>query len=119
MEMPMHLPLGVLDGIAQRAWFFVSVAGAGAVQGQADEATVLESLVAFGLVQSGCQSHPRHLRVHALGAVGQGVIPERFWMPSSARTGECANHSRRKKLGSRKMWPMTTAQTKSRAGMCG
>jgi hypothetical protein len=76
VEMPMHLPFGVLNGVTQRARFFVGVAGAGAVQSQTDEPTVLESLVALGLVQSAGQSQPRGFRVHARGAVGQGVIPK-------------------------------------------
>ena len=73
----MHFALGVLDGITQRARFFVGAPRAGAVQSQTDEAAVFEGLVAFGLVQRGRQSQPRRLRVHALGAVGQGIIPER------------------------------------------
>src|ERR1035441_329749 len=40
-------------------------------------------------------------------------------MPNSARTGECVNHSRRRKLATRRICPMTTAQTRSRAGMWG
>src|ERR1035441_5350986 len=34
-------------------------------------------------------------------------------MPNSARTGECVNHSRRRKLVSRRICPITTAQTRS------
>lgn len=72
----MDLSCGVLDGITKQARLFVGATGAGAIQGQADEAAVLESLVAFGLVESGGQGEACDFRVHAFGAVGQGVISE-------------------------------------------
>jgi len=50
---------------------------AGAIQSQADQPAVLEGFVAFGLVQDGSQRQARGFRVHALGAVGQSIIPER------------------------------------------
>src|ERR1017187_10881490 len=76
MQRTMHLTLGILYRITQRARFFVRSPCAGTVQRQTDEAAVLEGLVALGLVQRGRQSQSRRLRVHALGAVGQGIIPE-------------------------------------------
>jgi hypothetical protein len=55
----------------------VGATGAGDVQSQTDEPAVFKSLVAFGLMESCGQRQARGLRVHALGAVGQGVIAER------------------------------------------
>ena len=52
VKVPMHFRLGVLDGIAQRARFFVRAARAGAVQSQANEPAIFESLVAFGLMEA-------------------------------------------------------------------
>jgi hypothetical protein len=40
-------------------------------------------------------------------------------MPNSARTGECANHSRRRKLAMRRTCPITTAQTRIPRGNVG
>ena len=76
MQRTMHLTLGVLDGIAQRARMFAGAPRTRTVQGQADEAAIVEGLVTLGLVQRGCQSQACYLRVHPFGAVRQGVITE-------------------------------------------
>jgi hypothetical protein len=76
MQGTVDLSLGIFDGIAQPAGFFARVPRAGAVQSQADEAAILEGLVAFGLVQRRRQSQSRLVRVHTLGAVSQSVISE-------------------------------------------
>ena len=76
MQRTMYLTPRILYRITQGARLFVCMPRAGTVQRQTDEAAVLEGLVALGLVQRGRQSQPRRLRVHALGAVGQGIIPE-------------------------------------------
>ena len=88
MQTAVLLAFGVFDGIAQRATFFVRSSRTGAVQSQTDEAAVLESLIALGLVERGRQRQPRRLRVHALGAVGQDIIPKGgFHAQSHSRRG--------------------------------
>ena len=58
MRRAVRIALGIPDRVTEWARFFVGVSGAGAIHSQADEAAVLEGLVALGLVERGGERQP-------------------------------------------------------------
>ena len=70
------LPFLVPVRTAQITTLFVRSSGAGSIQGQSDEAAVIEGLVALGLTHGGDRRLARDRRVESLGEVSQGIIAE-------------------------------------------
>ena len=63
-------------GTAEITNFLARPSGAGAIQGQPDEAAVVEGLVALGLTHGGDRRPPRHRRVEPRGEIAERVIAE-------------------------------------------
>ena len=61
---------------AQLTASFVRPSSSRSIQGQSDEAPLIEGLVPLGLAQGGGSRHPRLLRVESLAEIGQRVIPK-------------------------------------------
>ena len=66
----------VAVGTAQLTELFAGSSGARSIQGQSDEAAVVEGLVALGLTHGGDRRLPRHRRVEPLGEVTERIVAE-------------------------------------------
>src|SRR5271157_1154659 len=70
------LPFLVPVGTAQIAALFMRSSGAGSIQGQSDEAAVIEGLVALGLTKGGDRRPPRDRWVEPFGEVTERILTE-------------------------------------------
>jgi hypothetical protein len=96
--------------------FFVRPSGAGAIQGQPDEAAVVEGFVALGLAHGGDRRPPRHLRVEPRGEIAERVVAEaRGNIQGAAR--ERTSASMPAKAARRSNTPMIKPQSRAVAGM--
>ncbi len=69
-------PLLIPVRTAEVTNLFAGSSSAGSIQGQADEAAVVEGLVALGLTHGGDGRPPGHRRVEPLGEIAQRIIAE-------------------------------------------
>ena len=111
------LPLLIPIRTAQITVFFARSSGAGSIQGQADEAAVIESFVALGLTHGSDCRPPRRRRVEACGEVAEGIIAEALGDLQGAAGPERTSASMPAKVARRNSAPINKAHSRAAAGM--